>query len=209
MVLRNHYCVVLFGGIKLKRAFYLRFFANASDLIIFECSKSLPRNSGTIKDSIVINCESHLQLLDELRAIPQDKNIHVSARYLNTIVIESISSFYWDLRCEKSSDRVLWYKQINQILTTIKDTYKCNILVTGWDNDYERGFNNKGSKSRQFYNLDDVSFMPKELFRGAKFIFAYQTGRSLVYETLWRQILPEQPRGKKPRLEATGAQGRA
>lgn len=200
-MLKNHFCVVLFGGIQLKRAFYSRFFAHAFDLVIFDCSKSLPTNDPG-HDGLVIHCDTHLLLLRELQAIPQDRNLKVNCRYMNTLVIENISAFYWALKCLKLADRTSWYHQLNRIVQTIKVKYKCNVIVTGWDNDYERGFNIKSSRPGQPQNLDDLTFIPKEFYRGAERVFTYQTGRSFVFEgNQWHKVKPEQYDSKRRRVE--------
>lgn len=203
-MLKNHFYVVLFAEIQLKRKFYSRFLAKASDLVIIECSKSLPVDKTSIQDCLVVQCGSHDLLLQELQAIPQDENPRVNSQYMNTMVIENLSAFYWDLKCLKPRERNVWYSQLNLIIHTIRRKYKCNIIVTGWDNDYERGFNNKSSRPGEPYGLSDLTFLPLDFYRGVERVLAYQTGGSLVFEgNLWRRVKSEQNNNKRPRVEAT------
>lgn len=196
-MLKNHYYVVLFGNIHLKREFYLRFLANASDLVIFDCCKSLPVSKDFVQDGIVIQCDSPTLLLLELQAIPRDQSATVNSRYMNTMVIENISAFYWQLKCLRTAARALWYNQLNQILRTIRDKYKCNVLVTGWDSDYERGFNVKSSRSEEPKKLHDVTFMPQDLYRTAERVVAYQKRGDLVFDGEWRRVDPTRHKRRK------------
>ena len=190
MKLRSSFCILLFEDIKLKKDFYLRLLPRATDLVVFECGRSIPISTANVPNALIIKCASHGDLLKNLHDILEDRSLLLNDHFMNTLVIENLSSFYWTLRCKKVADRIHWYEQLHRVLLTIRDEYKCNILVTAWDNNYERGFNVRERWSGQPQKLDDLTYMPLTLYQRVEHVFAFQKGRSFMFkENRWVLLL--------------------
>lgn len=166
----------LFASIIHKKRFYTDFNPNRSDLIVIECGGGSVLALADFSASLVVPCCSHHELMDILRGIPLDANKEMSSRHLNTLVIENLSAFYWNLACELPSERYLWYRELNSELHQLKQKYGCNVVVTCWNVDYDRGFSARPLVDRKPEKLRDLSYFPSELFRGATHVLHFDGG---------------------------------
>lgn len=166
----NEYGVLLFNTLQQKKGFFEHY--DGHNVVLVECGvptiKSIASFSGYI-----VPCSSPSDLLDILRGIPNDKDEEISNRHLNTLVVENISAFFWNLASLTSHEKFLWYRTLNNELALLRKKYGCNVLVTGWDVDFDRGFNARSVVGKTAVVLDDLTYLPGELFQGAARIIHY------------------------------------
>jgi len=181
----NQYGVILFDELQHKQKFFQRY--NGDSIIIIECGvptiKSIAPFSGYI-----VTCRSPDELMDILRGIPNDQDEEISKRHLNTLVVENISAFYWNLATLSSQEKFSWYKGLNNELAQIRKRYGCNVLVTGWDIDFDRGFNARRVIEKAPVALQDLTYLPGELFLGATRIIHYGETTLHFRDKKWRAI---------------------
>lgn len=184
MTFCNQLGVALFQNIQCKTQFYNDFReAKNESVVILQCGPPSIDDTG---NALLIECTIDL-LHETMRAMTSHHTL-VGPRHLNTLVIDNISAFYWDLRCAKSSERAQWYDELKILLRVIKEKYKCNVLVTGWDNDYEKGFNYLG-RDFEPQKLDDLTYLPSNIIADMDYVFLHRVGKrgyiSRVFEKLW------------------------
>lgn len=105
-----------------------------------------------------------LQMLDNVYegTMPEIQEIS-----LNTVFLDNISAFYWELKAS-GRYRYDFYRDLNLVLHKIRDLYKCNVVMTAWDSDFDRGFSHSGRLVVS--EADYPSFMPQDVFSGARVI---------------------------------------
>lgn len=210
MNLENQFAVVLFDRITTKRRIYLEWFKQiapagpetsiignqlgtstdmeANDMIIIECgSSTLHRMMNLPHNCKFLNCTNPDSLFKLIKMIMEEPIHEISGSRLNTIVIENLSSFYWEKRSKDIQTSAKWYKELNELLTLSKDYFKCNVVVTMWDLDFERGF--KLRQSKVAASNRTLSFTPDELFLGASYSLSYQEDIVLQYlDGSWQTV---------------------
>lgn len=174
---RNQAGLILFHNLRYKTQFYERLAQGASDLVIFECGSSI---LTPIPDALLLNCKDISLLLNQLQSIPDNRHEAVGPRHLNTLIVDNVSAFYWDLKCLKRAERLEWYVQLSKILKAIELKYACNVIVTAWDSDFEKGFNYR-KVEREAQKLEDCTFLPHEFLQGMDYVF-HQGDVSMKYE---------------------------
>lgn len=187
ITLNNEYGVFLFNNLQRKREFYRGFASNCIDTVIVECGMPTVLSLADLSASLVVPCSEYIQLLDILRGIPQDQNEAIGAIHLNTLVIENVSAFYWHVACLSSPEKFAWYRNINSSIHHLRQRYGCNVLVTGWDIEYDRGFNSRRIV-KQPETLQDLSYLPSELFKGATRILHYDRQCLELRGWKWQQF---------------------
>lgn len=187
--LKNEYAVVFFENIQNKIQFYKQFeqhryigqSVEGQTVAVIECGQQwLDRIDGLTGMSIAW-CKDSSMLKTMVEQLPTRSDIQ--EQHLNTVIIENISAFYWEKKVS-IHERVLWYKGIAGALTELMEKYKCNVIITAWDNEFERGFSFK-QNTRVESRLDSVTFTPVELFAPASYLFAQK-------HNLWYQYLNSQ-----------------
>lgn len=120
-----------------------------------------------------MSCLHHMHLIKILQEIPEDAYDDVSSRHLNTLIIENISAFFWNVSILPSQEKFAWYRKVNALLLRLKNMYGCNVIVTGWDIQYDRGFNSRKILEANPKSLNDLTYLPLELFQGSTLIIHY------------------------------------
>lgn len=166
----NEYGVLLFNRLQQKQEFFEHY--NGHNVVLIECGVPTIRSIASFSGYIVA-CLSPSELLDILRGIPNDNDEEISNRHLNTLVVENISAFFWNLASLPSQEKFSWYRTLNNELALLRKKYRCNVLVTGWDVDFDRGFNARPVVGKTAAVLDDLTYLPAELFKGATRILHY------------------------------------
>lgn len=186
--LTNEYGVLLFEDLRHKGDFYKKLGTEFDNLIIIECANSAVSALADLSSSLVVSCGSHKELLDILRGIPGDENEELSSKHLNTLIIENLSAFYWHLGSLHSQDKFSWYRLLNLALHVIRQKYGCNIIVTSWDIDFDRGFNARSTFDKIPEGLNDLTYLPSELFKGATRIIHYHEECLQLKDKKWQAI---------------------
>lgn len=91
---------------------------------------------------------------------------------LNTLIVENISAFYWEKRCDDWQTRSRWYKDANSAILKTLDRFKCNIVVTMWDIQFEKGFRSHPT-SRDIAGLRTLAYTHPELFSRCDYVLSY------------------------------------
>lgn len=213
MILKNQFAVVQLDHIKTKRlilkqwlsqfdddqeqsdltgilGFRLELTQNATEpqgVVILECGTNTLHELVVMKPNcILINCQDSKSLIENLENVLSNPSREVGSCRLNTVVIENISSFYWEKRCQDRLSRTKWYNDVNQSISKIMTRFNCNVLVTMWDLEFERGFRSKQSSQGQ-YTQQTISYTPAELFSGCDHIFGYKDQEVFEYiDGSWR-----------------------
>lgn len=170
-VLENESAVVLFQNISLKKAFYDRLSEYDGSLIIFDCGAGF-MDTIELPESYILRIADFDDLLLQLERLMRDPIEEIGKRHLNTLIVENISTFYWKLRSLKQ--RSQQYCKLRDLLAKIKDWYQCNVVVTSWDSEFEKGYNLKHENENP-ESLLDLTFVPTDFY--AKFDHIFAVGR--------------------------------
>lgn len=165
----NDYGVLLFNRLRQKQEFFGRY--NGQNVVLVECGVPTIKSIATFSGYIV-SCSSPSELIEILHGIPNDKDDEISRRHLNTLVVENLSAFFWKLACLPSQEKFSWYRTLNSELALLRKKYGCNVLLTGWDVEFDRGFNSRTIVKAPVV-LEDLTYFPAELFHGATRIIHY------------------------------------
>lgn len=133
--LRNESAVILFQNLALKKRFYEKLRPEKGSIVVFDCGAGF-MDSANIVGSCVIRIEHFDDLLSKMNGLMNDEVKEVNELHLNTLIIENISTFYWTLR--SLSHRNLSYSKLRDLVDTVKEWYKCNVIVTTWDSEFEK-----------------------------------------------------------------------
>lgn len=174
--------VVLFQNITLKRSFYENLRQKEGSIIVFDCGAGF-MDTIELNKLYVIRVLSFDELLVQLKGIMADEIKEISDMRMNTLVIENLSCFYWTLRSSKQ--RVLLYGKLRDLVGQLKDWYNCNVVVTSWDSEYERGYNFKKSNESPS-KLQDLTFVPPEFFTTFDHVFALGK-QNYKYQDSWHE----------------------
>ncbi|OBA21393.1 hypothetical protein METBIDRAFT_11914 [Metschnikowia bicuspidata var. bicuspidata NRRL YB-4993] len=195
-VLRTQSAVVLFENVRLKLEFYhaLRlvnpntFQGERARVLIIECGQgALQQGAPGLPGALLVNCQTPEALLLVLRNIPTTNDPRIGACVLNTVIIENLSAFYWAKRSVTKALASKWYMDLNARARVLMETYQCNVLVTMWDKNYERGFNARPAQEPAPLRLVDLTYTPAEFFEMPAYVFASRAPGSLQYiGTQWR-----------------------
>lgn len=150
---------------------------------MIDCGSAYTKSCGFV-DSLVIEANGFVSVMRELNCILEGQNSEASDCVLNTLVIENISSFYWELR--ESKQRIASYGRLADTLDLFKRRYACNIIVTAWDSDFEKGYNYKRRRETPKV-FQDLSFIPKEFFKYSNHIYAIGQ-KNYKFNDQWQQI---------------------
>lgn len=108
---------------------------------------------------------------------------------INTVLIDNLSAFYWEQKMLPRAEFYAWYRRVKELLEAIVAKYQCNVVLTMWDKNYERGFNARAVDSHEApvpKKLDDVTFTPADVFTGS--VFALRGGQQLRFaEGAWHR----------------------
>lgn len=171
MYLENGYAVLLFEDVKCKLDFYGAFLnqPHNQNVVIFECGAPQLPHSGNLK----LPCKTPSDLMSLLEGIPTSKDPQIIDRVIDTLIVENLSAFYWELRSRPRIAEIRWYAELVQALEQLRHFYKINVVVTMWDKNFERGFNSRPVPLAGALLLD-VSYTPGALFEPAEVILHHQ-----------------------------------
>lgn len=163
--------------------------SEATGVVLIECGiQQLHRIVDLPVDCIRFGCEESNDLVDLIDLISKRPRNDVGQCRLNTIVVENLSAFYWNLRCTDRQTRSKWYRDVNQALLSAMDRFKCNVVVTMWDREYERGYKSKRS-GELLKDQKILSYTPLELYNGCHFGLSYQDDGTYMYiEGHWKPV---------------------
>lgn len=203
--LENDFAVVFFDNIQSKRGLYNKFFKQFEqedkeksifglqvevtnskgpeilDVIILECGlKSICKLTNLHTGTHMFQCDDSMRVLEYLQQIIDCSLDKIGKHKLNTLIVENLSSFYWEKRCQDRSARVQWYKDLNEKLLELKSKYMCNIVVTMWDLEFERGFKSKPSHDTSA-PTKTLSYTPNEVMLGSLYAISYRKGDVFQY----------------------------
>lgn len=159
---------MLFENIACKLAFFELLAQESDSLIVVDCGSGSSQRLG-LNNALIIQANGYESVLKSLEDILGNRNEEANKCVLNTLIIENISAFYWELR--ESKRRHWLYSKLAEVLRSFQQTYKCNVVVTSWDNDFEKGYNYKPMEKEPRV-LQDLTFIPGELVLSADRVFA-------------------------------------
>ncbi|KAM9913204.1 hypothetical protein OXX69_001844 [Metschnikowia pulcherrima] len=136
-----------------------------------------------------IHCGNPDGLISALKDMLDTTDLILGQCVLNTIIIENLSAYYWDLKCHPRQGAVKWYSDLLQLCHVLKERYMCNVVVTMWDKNFERGFNSRAVSDLEPRRLDDLTYTPMEFFQNADYVLAARAGGNLQYTAgQWREL---------------------
>ncbi|KAF3990229.1 hypothetical protein FT663_03273 [Candidozyma haemuli var. vulneris] len=181
-IIENESVVLLFQRLSYKRAFYQKLGQTKGSIIVFDCGAGF-MDTIRLEDSYSVRVSDFNDLISQLKGIMTDQDKEISDREMNTLIIENLSDFYWTLR--SSPQRVSSYLRLRDLTAQLKERYQCNIIVTSWDSDFEKGYNLKHSNDDP-KKLSDLTFIPPDFY--TKFDHIYAIGRqNYKYEEKWQR----------------------
>lgn len=202
MKLENQLCHLLFEDGDSKRELF-KSIKVPNTIAIFDCGHNgfpyLPDNF-----EVIDNFSSLDELLSSLEDILDIKAFHpLYHKSLNTIIVDNISVFYWDLKLLNSNTVPAgctykhkcrgndYYLKLLSVLKKIKQKTRCNIITTSWSNTFEKGYNyaNSESKTREEYvhdtEVDKFTFLPKQYLASFDFLIHSQFIASKCYVNIY------------------------
>lgn len=178
--LRNQSCLFLFHNKKFKDFFIEQLTAqNEVQICVISPLTSLEmlKNKKILLDHDI---NSFSNLLEKLQLL-LDGYLYRDF-VLNTLVIDNISVFYWDLKILNASN----YKSLNfnhympasnqyallsRLIDDIKSKYNCNVIVTSYDISFQKGYNSNWEKTSSLVGLSRFSYLPKKFIFNFDYIF--------------------------------------
>lgn len=159
------------------------------DVVILECGlPTLDKFTKLNPCFHVIQCIDPDLLLETIQLVLESSLDNRGDCRLNTLIVENLSAFYWKKRCEERLARAQWYKAVNEKLLNLKSKYACNIVITMWDIEFERGFKSKPSNDNPVLTKS-LSYTPNEVFLGCLYIVSYRNGDVFQYlDGAWTTI---------------------
>lgn len=164
--------VCLLSDLQAKQRFY-RQLNVTKNFVIIECGIPTIAQIADLLASYVHPCPDYASLLEILQSIPKDAYAEISSRHVKTFVIENISSFFWHISGLPAQEKFAVYRRLNEELLSLKQSYGCNVVLTGWDVKYDRGFNTYRIPEQKYEDLRDFTYLPRELVHGATHILHY------------------------------------
>ncbi|GEQ70904.1 hypothetical protein JCM33374_g4584 [Metschnikowia sp. JCM 33374] len=199
VVLEKSLAILLFENIKQKLVFYRKLkHANPDQMricptpsiLVIECGPSSLKHALVgFEAPLFVNCGTPEELISVIKGIPENKTPSIGSCKLNTVVIENLSAFYWDKQRVPRGSAVQWYVEIGHWCGVLQQKYGCNVVVTMWDKNFERGFNSRPVNELHPRKLDDLSYTPAELFAVASCILAFRADGNLQYvDSQWSGV---------------------
>lgn len=116
------------------------------DTVVISC---LPNASYLQGHNVVLEPESMSTLLRELRNMIEGRLC--GQLVVNTVVVDNISVFTWEIELltaenyskygyDKPFTRPRVYGELNRLLDDLKQMYKCNVIVTSYDAQFDKGY---------------------------------------------------------------------
>lgn len=151
------------------------------DVFVIECGlRSLNKLTKYYTGLHLFQCNDSSLLLEILQLIIDCSLDRLDNCRLNTLIVENLSSFYWEKRCQDRLSRIQWYKDVNEKLRELKCKYMCNVVITMWDLEFERGYKSKPSQDTSALSKA-LSYTPNELFLGCLYTIRYRDGDVYQY----------------------------
>lgn len=135
--------------------------------IVVECGTADVPKFLKLSSSFHICCATPADLLRTLDNVYEGTIPEIQEISLNTVFLDNISAFFWELKAS-GRYRYDFYRDLNQVVHKIRDLYKCNVVMTAWDSDFDRGFSHAGKLVAS--EAEYPSFMPQDVFSGARVV---------------------------------------
>lgn len=180
--LENQFAVVLFENMQGKRLFYSDFEQlneHVESVLAIECGQRVLQRMGSSVRTLA--CDGDLAELIDGLLDSSANDMHV-----NTLIVENISAYYWELKC-RPRERVQWYKRLNGAIMGLMEKLQCNVIVTGWDNAYEKGYNFQNARALGT-ELDSVTYIPLELLGSADHLLSHGRGWMRYTDGWWQAL---------------------
>lgn len=165
--MKNACAVVLFENVQHKLKVLKQF--KSEETLVIGCGQRSLRHAEWVPDMQL--------LMARLQALLDDTHPFRS-QVLTLLLIEDLSTFFWLLKLQ---GRRQAYRRLNEVLHTVRVRYGCNIIVTAWDNAFEKGFAYKPVES-EAHALDDLTYMPGELFDNVQL---WRVGNTVWHYDSW------------------------
>ncbi|CCE85444.1 Piso0_005040 [Millerozyma farinosa CBS 7064] len=200
--LQNQLCHLLFEDRESKEELF-KSIKEPNAIAIFDCGRNgfqyLPENF-----EVLDNFSSLDELLSSLEDILDIKACHpLYHKSLNTIIIDNLSVYYWDLKLLNSNTIPAgctykhkchgadYYLKLLTVLKKIKQKTQCNIITTSWSNTFEKGYNYSNAESKTIEGspndteVDKFTFLPKQYLASFDFVIHSQFIASKSYVSIY------------------------
>lgn len=174
-------------------------------LIIFNCANhnqlsDLNLKSNNDSNNIKINIITNANLFTLHDLINQITTKITRCKLTNTkltcLIIDNFSIFYFNLKKLNFQQYKLIMNQFMCDLYEIKLRYNCNIIITGWNNHFEKGYNynyNYNMSNRNHENnltkLSDLTFLPFWFINQFDYTFHYDDKLMSFQNDHWIETL--------------------
>lgn len=104
---------------------------------------------------------------------------------LNLLVIENLSQFYWYLKTQPQSH----YDQLLVLVNTIRTRFNCTIILTSWDNRFEKGYHSKHTiQPNQCDQLSEVTYLPLDYYHQMDQILYIENKNVYRFQHQWQAV---------------------
>lgn len=196
-------CHFIFNDKQIKRETYMSF-SGEGVVYIFDCGLDGFRS---LDDKYIINRDFATmdQLLESLRHIlaigtDGDTTHPLYNKTLNTVIVDNLSVYYWDLKLLNSDPKnheqlgyaskasgLEYYTKFISVLKEIQAKFKCNIVISSWNNTFEKGHNYSGATDCEATGLDSITFLPQKYLMEFDYLIQKSSGidtKSRIYNKL-------------------------
>lgn len=147
---------------------------DSHETVLLLCLAGAPHSVDRFVNQIMIESWGHL--FGQLKQLLDGRLFETQV--MSTLVVDMISSFFWEAEAisphnymeaglDKFLPRPRIYAELCTLLGRIRDAYKCNIIVTSFDSQFERGYNST-------YGRTDRSSIDAFLLLPVQFIMSYE-----------------------------------
>lgn len=171
----NQTCHVLFNSNTEKEAFHSSISDNGrkEKTLVLDCDLNFA-STGAVGDAVSVFGPDELTL--KLENLYLDPTKSTNLQYLELLVIENISVFYWGLKLSK---KLKFFVEIADLVTKISERLGCNVITTSWDSDFDKGYNYNRVRAARGLNEKDpkllqaLSFLPLQYFERVGVVVHY------------------------------------
>lgn len=157
--------------------------------IVLECGRRTLADHLQASNCLFITCPTPEDLLSTIHTIMENERRDMGNCTLNTVVIENLLAFFWDKRRLPRHVANRWYGELAARARDLADKYSCNVIFTMWDKNFDRGYNSKFVLEPSPSRLDDMTYIPADLFASVPHVFALRASDSLRYiGSQWKSL---------------------
>ncbi|KAK6456734.1 uncharacterized protein RJT20DRAFT_34096 [Scheffersomyces xylosifermentans] len=187
--MKNGSCHLLFRDRAARSQFYESTLVG-NGIVVVPCS-----GSGSFPSSFKVLDVPVANFNDLLAALENFLEGRLSLKApLHTLVIDNISIFHWDLRIvDRTNYKDLgfsafqssssYYLKFADILNRIHLKYSCNIVVTSFDINFDKGYKGNWKKSAHDYEgLSSLTYLPESYLQKFQHLVYVDGGELRVYK---------------------------